>query len=221
MTITVDARATDAAFTTRQLIRAGIVAGPLFALAGFAQMPFREGFDPTRHAFSFLLIGPQGWLEAVVFVVAGVLYAVAGIGLLRVVPRRAGRIAGIFAILLGAGKVIAGLNAPQPSYGYPIGTPDGPPAVLSNASILHAVGFGLAVLAWAGLLITLCVALRRAGDSRAALLALVTAVALPLVPATSGQPFGTVLLYVVVTSAYAITSVLLHRIATTRADARS
>jgi hypothetical protein len=46
----------------RKLLDAGIVAGPLFVTVSLVQIPFRDGFDMTRHAFSFLLIGPGGWL---------------------------------------------------------------------------------------------------------------------------------------------------------------
>jgi Protein of unknown function (DUF998) len=139
-TITTPSPVAKTAVRTSPLLRAGIVAGPFFALAGFAQMPFRPGFDLTKHAFSFLLIGDQGWIQTMVFVVTGLLYAAAGFGLRRHLPGRVGAIAAVLAVLLGIGKIIAGLNAPQPSFGYPIGTPDGPPAALTTASILHGLG---------------------------------------------------------------------------------
>ena len=150
---------------TRRLLRAGIVAGPFFVLAGFAQIPFRAGFDLSKHAFSFLLIGPGGWVQAVVFVAAAVLMALAGVGLRRILSGRTRTVAFGAALGVVIGKIIAGVNAPQPSYGYPIGTAEGPPAVLSNASILHGVGFGLAVTAWIVLLVTLGVVLRRRGPN--------------------------------------------------------
>jgi hypothetical protein len=216
-TITTPSPVATTAVRTSPLLRAGIVAGPFFALAGFAQMPFRPGFDLTKHAFSFLLIGDQGWIQGLVFVVTGLLYAAAGFGLRRHLRGRVGAIAAVLAVLLGIGKIIAGLNAPQPSFGYPIGTPDGPPAVLTTASILHGVGFGIAVLSWTALLVTLGVALRRRGVRGTGNLALATSPALLAVPATSAQPFGTVLLYVVVTSAYVVTSLTFARLAGTPA----
>lgn len=195
------------------LLRLGVVAGPFFVLASVAQMPFREGFDLSKHAYSFLLIGPAGWVQAVVFVVAGVLFAVAGVGLLRTLDERAGKVAFGAALGVAVGKVVAGLNAPQPSYGYPVGTPEGPPAVLTTGSILHGVGFGLAVVAWVVLLVALGLVLRRRGRTGSAWLAFIVAAALPVVPATSGSSAGAIPLYVVATTAYAATSVLLHRLA--------
>jgi hypothetical protein len=196
----------------KRLLRAGVAAGPFFVIAGLAQMPFRDGFDPTKHAFSFLLIGPQGWIEMVVFLVAGVLYGLSGLGLLRVLGGRAGTVALIASLGLALGKAIAGLNAPQPSFGYPLGTPDGPPSVLTTGSMLHGAGFGLAVTAWMVLLVTLGLALRRRG-SGLCWLAFVVVVALPVIPATSGSAAGAVPLYVIATAAYLTTSFALHRLA--------
>ena len=198
---------------TRLLLRAGAVAGPLFVLASLAQMPFRDGFDVTKHAFSFLLIGSHGWIQSVVFVVVGVLFAAAGAGLAAVVGGRVGKVAFVSAVGVGAGKIVAGLAAPQPSYGFPAGTPDGAPAVLTTASMVHAVGFGVAVLCWISLLVVLGVALRRSGETGTAWLVLIVAALLPAIPATSGASFATLLLYSVTISAYLVTSVALLRIA--------
>jgi hypothetical protein len=116
-------------------------------------MPFRDGFDVTTHPFSFLLIGSPGWMQSIVFVVAGVLFAAAGAGLLAVVGRRVGRVA-----------------------------------------FAAAVGLGV-------------------GETGTAWLVFIAAAALPGIPATSGAPFGTVLLYAVAISAYLATSAALLRIA--------
>lgn len=194
--------------TSTALVAAGAVAGPLFVIAGFAQLPFREGLDPTKHAFSFLLIGPDGWLQATVFVVVGLLFTASGIGLRSTIGGRSGVVAAVFAGLLGIGLVVAGLNAPQPSFGYPIGAPQGPPEVLTTASVLHGVGFGIGILGLVGLLVTLGVALRRKAPG-AAVPAFVAAVLLPVVPMTSMQPLGTVFLYTVMTAAFAATAVAL------------
>jgi hypothetical protein len=212
-TSTVPTTLTQPSAQTRSLLRAGVVAGPFFVLASFAQMPFRDGFDLSKHAFSFLLIGPAGWLQAAIFVITGTCFALAGVGLRRTLRGRLRNVAFGSALAVGVGKVIAGLNAPQPSYGYPVGTPEGPPDVLTSASILHGVGFGLAVIAWIVLLVTLGIALRRSGRTGLSWLAFVVAAALPVIPATSGTSAGAIPLYVIATAAYLTTSVLLHRIA--------
>ncbi|HEX6055754.1 MAG TPA: DUF998 domain-containing protein [Intrasporangium sp.] len=197
----------------RLLLRAGAFAGPLFVLASIAQMPFRDGFDVTKHPFSFLLIGSPGWIQSMVFVAVGGLFAAAGAGLLSIVGGRLGTVAFGSAVGVGAGKIVAGLAAPQPSFGFPPGTPDGPPAVLTTASVVHAVAFGVAVLCWISLLVMLGVVLRRRAETGTAWLVFIVAALLPAIPATSGASFATVLLYAVAISAYLVTSVALLRIA--------
>jgi hypothetical protein len=61
-------------------LTAGVVAGPPFAAASFVQIPFRDGFDMTLNAFSWLLLGSGGWVQAINFVVAGLLYVLSGLG---------------------------------------------------------------------------------------------------------------------------------------------
>ena len=61
----------------RTLLTAGVIAPPLFLLVSFAQMPFNEGFDLTKHAFSYLSIGETGTLQQTNFVVQGLLNIIA------------------------------------------------------------------------------------------------------------------------------------------------
>ena len=191
------------------LLRAGIVAGPLLAAVSFAQIPFREGFDMTRHAFSFLLIGPGGWLQRVNYLVAGSLYATAGIGLRAVLRGRTGIAAQCLAAGLGGGLIIAGAFPPPPSFGYPAGAPSGAPAHVTVGAVMHGVGFGLGVLSLCGLLLVLSGWLWRRHQRRSAAAALTAAAALLTVPPTSAQPWGTVWLYVAVTASYCLTAALL------------
>jgi hypothetical protein len=196
----------------RQLLGAGILAGPLFVVVSLAQIPFRDGFDMTRHAFSFLLIGPGGWLQTVNYLLVGLLYAAAGVGLRRRLLGTAGRVARLLAGALAAGLIVAGLFPPPPSFGYPVGAPAGPPAEMSTTAILHAVGFITGVLSFTVLQFVLGRWWWRHGQRGWAVVALVTGVALLSVPATSGFAFGTVWLYVVVSTAYLVTSVHLVRL---------
>lgn len=212
-TPTTPTRAAQRPERTRLLLLAGAFAGPFFVLASIAQMPFRDGFDVTKHPFSFLLIGSPGWIQSMVFVAVGGLFAAAGAGLLSIVGGRLGTVAFGSAVGVGAGKIIAGLAAPQPSHGFPPGTAEGPPAVLTTGSIVHAIGFGVAVLCWIVLLVALGVVLRRREETGTAWLVLGVAALLPAIPATSGASFGTLLLYAVAISAYLATSVALLRIA--------
>jgi hypothetical membrane protein len=214
-TTTLNPAATDAPIRrprTITALSAGILAGPILVAVSFAQIPFRDGFDMTKHAFSFLLIGPGAGLQIVNYLLAGTLYAVSGVGLRRALGGRTGRLAQAFATSLGAGLVVAGLFPPPPSFGYPKGAPAGVPSELSTTAVLHGVGFGLGVISWCGLLLVLAASLRRRAQRRWAVLALVTGLALLVVPATSTQPYGTVVLYVIVTAAYTATSLLYTRV---------
>jgi len=191
---------------------AGVVAGPLFLAISFAQVPFRDGFDLSRHAFSFLLLGPGGWVQTANFVVAGVLYAATSLGLRAALGDRTGGWAAVLVGALGAGMALAGLFAPDPSYGYPPGTPDGIPDQLSAGGVVHGLAFVVSMLSWCALLVVLATWFRRRAANVAAAAALVTAVALLVVPAATGQDFATVLLYAVVTAGFLVTSLLLSRV---------
>ena len=194
---------------------AGIVAGPALAAVSFAQIPFRDGFDMTRHAFSFLLIGPGGWVQVSNYVVAGALYAVAGHGLRRRMRGRSGRIAELAATGLGAGLVVAGLFPPPPSFGYPAGAPAGAPGEVTTNAVVHGIGFGLGVLSLCTLLLTTAVWLWRRSRYGWATAGAITALALLTVPPTSGvQPYGTLWLYAAVTAGYVVVSALINRIRT-------
>jgi Protein of unknown function (DUF998) len=76
---------------TRTLLACGVVAGPLFVAVGLLQMLTREGFDPTRHPLSLLSLGDLGWVQITNFVLNGLLFVAAAVGMRRVLrPGRAG-----------------------------------------------------------------------------------------------------------------------------------
>jgi hypothetical protein len=86
------------------------------------------------------------------------------------------------------------------------------PSDLSSGGIVHGLAFAVSMLCWCALLVVLGLWLRRSRRGGWATVALITAVALLIVPAVSAQPFGAVVLYVVVTGAFAITSALLAQV---------
>lgn len=190
---------------------AGAVAGPLFVAVSLAQIPFRDGFDMTRHAFSFLLNGPGGWLQTINFVVAGALFLFASPGLRAGLGGQAGVVAGILLGVLGCGLVFAGLFAPQPSYGYPPGAPDGMPSDLTTSSIVHGIAFITAVLAYCATLAVTAWRLRKLRDLKWAGICGGAAVILLAIPATQATGAATVVIYIVVTAAFLATSgLMLH-----------
>jgi hypothetical membrane protein len=193
-------------------LAAGTVAGPLFVTVSLAQIPFRDGFDMTRHAFSFLLIGPGGWLQTINFVLVGLLFVVAGVGLRRRLTGRLGRAAQVLATTLGAGLVLAAAFPPPPAFGYPIGAPAGVPAEMTTNALLHGVGFITGVLSFTSLQFVLAGWLWRHHQRGWAAVAIATGLALLTVPPTSGLPFGTIWLYLVVSTAYLATAIQFARL---------
>ncbi len=112
--------------TPSRRIAAGAVAGPVFVAASFAQLPFQSGFDVTRHAFSFLLLGATGWVEEVTFIVAGALFVAGAVGIRRVLGGRAGAVA-----LLGSRPVTGRFTASRHYSNYK--PPDCSPARIGPA----------------------------------------------------------------------------------------
>ncbi len=55
----------------RSLLGHGMLAGPLYVTVSLAQAATRDGFDLTRHAWSLLANGPQGWIQVINLILAG------------------------------------------------------------------------------------------------------------------------------------------------------
>jgi hypothetical protein len=194
---------------------AGAVTGPAFVAISFAQVPFRDGFDLSRHPYSFLLNGPGGALQAANFVLLGSGFLVTASALRPVLAGRLGRVAAGLAAVIGIGQITAGLFAPGGAYGYPAGAPSGRPEHLGASSIVHGLAFGVSMLSWVALLAVLAWALRREHRGTARL-AMVTAAVLLAVAGVSGREDAATFIYCLVTPAFIATSVVLaqlHRLA--------
>jgi hypothetical protein len=107
----------------RGLLACGVLAGPLFLAVLLVLGATREGYDPVRHPGSSLAIGDLGWIQAVNFVVAGVLTLAFAVGVRRVLRPVGGLwgplLIGVWAVQL----IVAGLFTSDPVSGYPPGTP--------------------------------------------------------------------------------------------------
>lgn len=134
--------------STRALVTAGVVAGPLFVVVGLAQVLTREGFDLTRHPLSLLALGDLGWIQIANFIVAGVLMLAFALGARRSLGDGPGRVwAPVLFGLYGVGLVLGGAFTADPALGFPIGTPEGYPTEWTFHGGVHAFAAPLAFLA--------------------------------------------------------------------------
>jgi hypothetical protein len=102
---------------TKSLLGYGVIAGPLYVVVSLAQAYTRDGFDPTRHAWSLLQNGDLGWIQTTNLIVSGLMVVAAAVGVRRAVGRGAVPL-GIY----GVGMVVAGLFRADPARGFPAGS---------------------------------------------------------------------------------------------------
>jgi len=141
------ARQAEAPTTTRTLLALGAAAGPLYVIVGLAQILTREGFDWTRHALSLMSNGAWGWVQVANFLLSGLLVLAGAIGLKRGLAIGRGRTAGpLLVAIYGLGLIGAAFFSADPALGFPPGTPDGPPAVITTHGLLHFVSGGIGFL---------------------------------------------------------------------------
>jgi hypothetical protein len=95
---------------TPALVRCAVVAAPLWAAVSLVQAAARPGFDLTRYPLSTLSTGPDGWIQVLNFLVAGVLTVIGGIGLRRVLTGWAPRLLTVN----GVGMFAAGVFSMDP-----------------------------------------------------------------------------------------------------------
>ena len=108
-----------------RLVQAGTIGAALFVAVFTVLTATRADYDPVRHFVSILSLGDGGWAQVVNFVVGGLLIAGLGVGLRRRWESRPGAadIAGLVTIA-GVALVGCGVFLPDPSLGYPPGTPN-------------------------------------------------------------------------------------------------
>jgi hypothetical protein len=132
---------------TRSLLGYGVIAGPVYLVAGLAEALTRSGFDITRDDLSLLANGPLGWIHITLLVATGLMTAAGAVGLRRALRGAPGgtwgpRLVGAY----GVGLVAAGLLVADPMNGFPHGTPAGPAAHLSWHGIGHLAAAGAGFL---------------------------------------------------------------------------
>jgi hypothetical protein len=135
--------------TTKRLLAAGAIAGPLHVVVAFAQVLTRDGFDLRVHPLSLLSTGDLGWIQIANFVLSGLGYLAAAIGIRRTLRGgRAGTWGPILIGTFGSGLVWGGVFVADPADGFPAGTPAGA-ADPTWHGILHNIAPAVAFLALA------------------------------------------------------------------------
>lgn len=110
---------------TRQLLVVGVAGVALFAAVFTVLGALRPAYDPIRHFVSILSLGDGGIAQIVNFLVGGAAIVALGVGMARRwisgpgdkwIPR--------LVVIAGVALVGCGVFIPDPSLGYPPGTPD-------------------------------------------------------------------------------------------------
>jgi len=154
--VTPEARAADPPARAARLLALGALAGPLYVAVSLTQTVTRDGYDPTRHAWSLLANGDLGWVHITNLIVSGALVIAGAVGLRAVLRTGPGAtwaprlLAGY-----GAGMVVAGTLPADPGRGFPPGTPE--QVSVSWHGTLHLAAAGLGFLA----LVSTCLVLAR------------------------------------------------------------
>lgn len=204
----------------RQLLVCGALAGPLFAIIALAQAFTRPGFDLSRAQLSLLSNGDLGWIQIGNFSVTGALFVAGALGLGRTgsLPSTwAPRLIGVF----GASQVAAGAFTADPAFGFPPGTPQGPPAVFTWHGGLHLLAAAVSLLAIAAAGVTLGRWSARIGDAAWAIWSYsagaAMAVAFAANVAMAGQPTTNIAFTAAALHAFVWTSAVHARFALRRA----
>jgi hypothetical protein len=158
-----------------RLLRAGLVAGPLFTAAYLLEGALRgHGYSAVRHPASSLALGPYGWTQVVNFEVAGVLVLLFAVGLRRALRPGPGAVAlPLLIAVWGVGLLGAGAFPTDPVGGYP--TAAGP---VTWHGQIHDLAFSLpGFAALAAAMVTAVLVYARRGAGRLAVYSLLSAVA--------------------------------------------
>src|SRR6516164_3990002 len=122
------------------LLAAGTAGGLAFTGAYLAEGATRAGYRALAQPVSALSLGPGGWVQQLNFIVFGVLVCLSAAGWrAALAPGRGARAFPVLRAIAGAGLVMDGLFAQDPSGGYPPGARAGLPTVHGQLHTLFAV----------------------------------------------------------------------------------
>ena len=124
---------------TRLLLTCGLVGAVLFVVTFSIDGATRPGYRPLYLPVSALALDSRGWVQTSNFVVTGVLMIAAAVGTREALDVTFGP---ALLALFGFALVGSGVFTMDPMRGYPPGTEEGTPAVLSRRHKIHdAFGF--------------------------------------------------------------------------------
>ncbi|GAB2957150.1 hypothetical protein GCM10027280_52340 [Micromonospora polyrhachis] len=136
---------TPAGRITKSLLGYGVVAGPFYAVVALAQALTRDGFDPSRHAWSLLSNGDLGWIQIANFVLTGLMTIAGAYGLRRALTPGHGRTwAPLLIGIYGVSLIGAGIFRADPAQGFPVGAPDS--TSISWHGMMHLMAGGIGFL---------------------------------------------------------------------------
>ena len=127
--------------TTRILLIAGALAGPLFTIAWFVEGLTRANYDPMRHPISALSLGEFGWTQVANFVITAILTLALAFGLWKALRSSGGSLWALILIsFVAIGFLGTALFATDPLNRYPPGTPDIllPPTIRGSLHVFFA-----------------------------------------------------------------------------------
>jgi len=131
---------------TKSLLGYGVIAGPIYVVAGLAQAMTRHGFS-LAHDLSILANGSLGWIQMANLMLAGAMSVAAAVGMRHVLRGAPGGSWGPALLgLYGVGLVAAGVFRADPSNGFPPGTPAGKNTNVSWHGMLHIISGGIGFL---------------------------------------------------------------------------
>ena len=157
--------------STRILLIAGALAGPLFGVLAAGQVLLRDGFDLRQHPLSLLATGGPGFVQVANFILAGIGVLCLAVAVRRTITDGVGRrwLAPLIAVF-GVGLVASGVFVMDPENGFPIGTPEGLAPAMSWHGIAHIIAATVAFTGLAAACIVLAVRMGRRHAGWAAVL---------------------------------------------------
>ena len=197
----------------RMLLGSGAAAGPIFIAAVLVQAATRTGFDPVKHPLSLLSVGELGWIQIANFVLAGLLFLAAAVGMRRALsPGPASAWGPRLICVFGAALIGGGVFVADPGLGFPPGTPEGVPEEFSWHGIVHSAAPVVGFLALSLACFVFARRSLRLGERRWAVWSIFTGISIQVLGAMSNMSLNFIPLWVAMVLGFGWASVLAARL---------